>query len=490
MIARAITLFLLLSINSVSAATAQDCTPYRYHESSSSDDIPTISGFLLELKPAASPASYVFGTYHAADTEILARWSKTALLLALRSTRVLISERDLTKVPDLALQQLPEQENLRTLLANHEGLYPKIESILQGQLKLNDVERLKPWFAAALLNQVAAMPRRRDEQMIDSYLAEIAAKLDLPQQTLEQFSDIAAYYENYFSQQDHVQLLWEAVCNQELLADLTQQQTAAYAANDVAGLYRLMQRYDGPDQTLSEKIVDVFVRQRNAEFWRQLWPEIERGGALIAIGSLHVFGDGGLLEQLREADQVVTVRVLDLAKLDFDFVLTVDDIPTLTQWTMSWIQRDSSPSVFADLRIQRQSESELQQRLCPGRSCKVETSYLPASSMILVADPIYARLLASTETPDYILTDLGVIKTLPSTTDIRQAYADSLLVRELTRHLLYQDRDIEKYLSKQEKQCLKNAILHRASKAQAAYLRQRNATATAHWFPLDPRCPR
>ncbi|MEZ5591801.1 MAG: TraB/GumN family protein, partial [Gammaproteobacteria bacterium] len=294
--------------------------------------------------------------------------------------------------------------------------------------------------------------------------------LALPTKTLEDFSAIADYYEHEFSRDEQIRLLAEAVCNQALLTQAVQQQTAAYAANDVDTFYRLLHEFDGSDPALSTKLLDVFVRQRNARFWHKLWPEIQQGGAFIAIGGLHLFGEGGLLPRLRE-QAGVTLRAIEPASLHFRFAVT--ERPAVLNWLLNRLQgmglTGMSKTGLAAATMAHVPLSELRERLCPGRLCQIESSYSAADQTLLFRDDIFARLL---------------LEPTPATRNVR-AYADSLLVRELMRHALSGRLQTAQASAK----CINNAILHLASLAQHDYLREHQVYAKSHLFPLDPRCP-
>jgi uncharacterized protein YbaP (TraB family) len=287
----------------IQAHVASPCQPYEYRTDPDVSRLPQAESFLLEVTSSQKDMlpSYLFGSFHSADASVLQRWSALLMLLATRPIRVFISERDLAEPVASALQQLPAGEQLSTLLAQQAGLYERIVAILtRYRLPAAAAEHFKPWFAAALLNQIAAMPQDRTVKIFDEYLLHSVRELGIETRFLEKFSDIAGYYEQNFSADEQIRLLWEAVCNQKVLEQLTHLQAQAYAANRVGEFYRLLQRYSGSDKVLSDKLVDVFVQQRNAAFWQELRPQLQQGGAFIAIGSLHVLGEDGLLQRLEQ----------------------------------------------------------------------------------------------------------------------------------------------------------------------------------------------
>lgn len=475
----------------MTAAGADDCAAYRFPAAADADAAPDATGFLFEARPpdGGSP-NYILGTLHSAAPEVSARWRRVALLLASRAVRVFITERDLERSSTAELPRLPIGRTLPERLADAPGLYAQVEDQLQRYGLPVDAARLWPaWFVAALLSQAPA--QRSDNPILDAFLLQTARALNLEIRFLETFADIVAGYQGHFSAAEQTRLLWEAVCNQALLAEQAHDQVRAYAADDAAAWWRVLQGHEGSDPQLSNKVQSVFVDRRNAAFWRQIEPELQRGSAFVAIGALHVLGDGGLLDRLRAAGW--SVRFVEPAALPP--VLGAHETRALAEWAAAWLADAglaTTPVQFQDLRIETESLPALRKRLCPGRSCTVETTSLPEKRRILFEDAWFARLLASPATPAYVMTGKQLV---PVAADDRppQPYAESLLVRELVRQALYRSHG-EAWRTRlrdhpRAEPCLRNAVLYRASLAQQAYLRDRGSAAQAHLFTRDPRCP-
>ena len=457
-------------------ALAQDCAPYAYRSVKVFESYPKAQSFLFRVTVADEPPSYILGAFHSADADLIAQWNRAAMLMASISPRLFISERDLQDTTGTQRQMLPAQDSLKVSLAGQTGLFERVVDLMGSYgFAQHTVQGFKPWFAAALLNQAAAMPQRSNDKILDQFLHETARALGIPTKELETFADIADYYESNFSQQEQSRLLWEAVCNQDLLAELIKGQTKAFAENDVTEFYRLLTQYAGADTALSDKLTEVFVKRRNAVFWRELWPEIQRGGVFIVVGNLHVFGAGGLWERLSTINKNVSVVPLDLAALDFDLDPTL--LQRLQTWVLQWAHNSGidgvTSSVFGTLHIEHQPLEALRKRLCPGRSCIVEATYEAHNQAILIADPFFARLLSASGNNNNI-------------------YADSVLLRELIRHVLYQNiaENLDETSAKAESAaCVRATFLHWASLAQQRYLREKKSVQSARVFPLDPRCP-
>ncbi len=467
----AVTLAALLALlPAAPMLAAEPCDEYRYGFAEIPPS-PAMDSFLLRVESPERPDSFVLGTFHSSAAAVLNRWSRVALTLAEPTLRLYVTERDLNDTGEPALRELPEGRTLADRLADAPGLYPRvIDTLRRYRLPVAAAERWQPWFIAALLNQAPALSAP-GERILDVRLLEQARASGLDSRFLESFASIAAGYGRFEPDQQQ-RLLWEAVCNQDTLATLVAEQTAAYAANDVARLHAALHRYTGSDPALADHLGEVFVVERNAAFWRVLEPEFQRGGLFVALGALHVFGDGGLLEQLAAAG----LRVTALEPDTLEAALPASVTERLMAWTVDWLTPRGLESIdsadFADLRIDFESLPALRRRLCPGRRCLVESTYLPEEQRILLETGQYARLLASRRA---------------------QPDAESLLLRELVRHALYRRNgaQLRERLADHPRaaDCLRSAVLHQASLARNAWLREQGVAPATRPFVRDARCP-
>lgn len=468
-----------------------------------SGNVPDVeTGFLYSVRVGSTPPSLLFGTFHSADDAVIDTWSWLLPSLGALRPRVLIVERDLGAAVDPSLQMLPAGERLSDRLSGHPGLFAAARRLAARYgIDGDALDRMRLWFAAALLNQIAAMPRGPDRVIIDQLLQRSAGELGIPLRPLEDFADIAGYYDSAFSEDDQIRLLAEAVCNQALLTDSLARQTAAFAADDAAAFDREIRRYDGSSAGLADRLNRVFVAQRNASFWPQIWPELQRGGAVVALGNLHLHGDGGLLASLRARDgrqgrdAGATDDVAAVSAAGDDIVIEVlapevlappfdwsryRELPRFARrWLRDNLEAYRHPPDGNPPPVVLRSLPALRRLLCPGRSCRIESSYRRERGEILLALPQYALLLG----PESAGRD----------------YVASLLVRELTRHRLagVADRLLGRLRGRDPAltapaldACLDRILLHYGSLAQQHYLRLRGVGRDAHIFALDPRCPR
>lgn len=484
---------LLLLVGSAWGA-ADPCAPYRHHTAGSPPVASEAGSFLLAVHRTGIPASYLLGTFHSADPRVRKRWEPAALLLGSGRIRLMFTERagdpPLGGADDPRL--LPAGGSLRELMDGL-GLGDRLaaEAARHGSLA-GVFDRLRPWVAAAVVEQGPARRFPENARILDEVMRRHAEALGVPVQPLETLKSLSDQQERVLEPKDQRALLAEALCNTEASAQQVEALTDAYAANDPTAFYRTMARYSGADAALEARVMTGLVAARSARFRARIEPELAKGGVMAVVGNLHVFGEGGLAPRLASAGYTLSALQPERLPVRMDARQT----PALVGWARDWLAEHGEPATarLAGLRIEPMSVVGLRRLRCPGQRCRIDGTYLAGEQRIILEIGIYLQLLTGGAAPMLELHDgaLAFSQThAPTTDDNAAAYAESILVRELVRHMLHQTTIAgDKAPNEPESGCRENRILHRASLAQAAYLRQRGASARAHVFSIDPRCAR
>ena len=483
-------LLLLQTQNSLAAAvTDQFCQSYRYQPVTAAESVDA-PGFLLAVEQSGKPASFILASYHASVPEVRGYWDRVAVLLTLTDTYITERRYDRDGLGD-DVRLLAEEDSLTDRLAGHPGLYLELIGRLQRYgLPIAEADRFKPWFAAALLEQAPVSGDSRTP-ILDQFLYRLAVDLRLDIVPLETLQQLADRYQR-FSSQEQIDLIGQAVCNDDSSAGRIADLTAAFAADRPEQFYRLLGSWGSDRETLNEKLNTIFVTERNQHFQSQIAPLLAEGGVLIVLGNLHVYGEQGLYRWLQD-DPRYSVRPLDPDRLQPE--MPPEAFPDLTAWVSDWARMTGPdrPDIPLTDRpvITARTDNALQQLLCPGRRCQVESTYRSEHSAVHISVPIWVQLLSSRSTLCPELTDtrltFRLCESRGAKADTDQTlYAESLLVRELVRYI--QDRNDSGSATVTDRHCVANRHLHQAVRAQQAYLRARGSRHSIHWFPLDPRC--
>jgi hypothetical protein len=90
---------------------------------------------------------------------------------------------------------------------------------------------------------------------------------------------------------------------QEQLPQIFAELLNTYLARNLAGLVSISERYlQSGDRDLAEQFKERAVNARNRTMVRTMEPLLQRGGAFVAIGALHLPGEMGVLNLLEGKD--------------------------------------------------------------------------------------------------------------------------------------------------------------------------------------------
>lgn len=251
-------------------------------------------GLLWRIEGNAASPSHLFGTIHVADREILDIPKPVAEALA--ASKVFVME----TLPDLEqLATLPELlffqkgESLRKLISR--PLFDRTSEILEGYfLSPENVSRMKPWAAFLTMNYPAESGAVLDEMLLNRALEQGAEAhgLESMREQLDIFEDLP--------QDQQLRLLADTVCHYDVVTDDFAVMKRLYLSRDLKGLYEYSNRYTARDEPMYKELLTNLLTRRNHVMAERMLPYLEQGAAFIAIGAMHLPGDEGILNLLRE----------------------------------------------------------------------------------------------------------------------------------------------------------------------------------------------
>jgi uncharacterized protein len=103
--------------------------------------------------------------------------------------------------------------------------------------------------------------------------------------------------------QTQVALLRHSLAHRDELLELEDATIAAYLARDLAGLWRLRQRFGERHPEIAEHLAVMTKRllhDRSVVMAYRMQRELRRGGAFAAVGALHLYGTRGVLALLEQ----------------------------------------------------------------------------------------------------------------------------------------------------------------------------------------------
>jgi hypothetical protein len=272
------------------------------------ESLPYGQGLLWRIEAPGGAVSHVFGTMHAADPRVATPPAAVAGVLDAAASLTV----EVVMTPAV-------RRSLAAAMVLREGrmLGEMVEpALLQRVFDVGERYGLQPWQMRALapwaLATLFAVPpaeldhRETGAPILDDVLQDGAARRGLPLHGLESAAEQTAIFTD-MSEADQVALLRLAVDEQPRVGWWWEQLVEAYLARDVAGYIELMLEQTAPqDQDLADRFLERLIDARNAIMVERMAPRLSEGGALIAVGALHLPGERGILRLLEQHGHAVS----------------------------------------------------------------------------------------------------------------------------------------------------------------------------------------
>ena len=261
-------------------------------------------GLLWKIERPGVKPSYVFGTVHSEDARVL------AVPPVVQQTFDGAKSFTMEVVLDEAVSQqmvarmfLGAGPDLKSLLGD--ALFARTAALMaEHGMPREIVQKLKPWVVFTTLS----LPKPQTGLFLDLVLQTNAAQQGKPVYGLESVDEQLSIFDG-MALQDQVTLLKEAVENHAQLTHDLQQIIEHYLARDLAGMERLSNEESSKlgDARLVEAINRRLIYDRNERMVERMTPRLKEGNAFIAIGSLHLPGEQGVLRLLQQRGYNVSV---------------------------------------------------------------------------------------------------------------------------------------------------------------------------------------
>ncbi len=249
--------------------------------------------------------SYLFGTHHLAPLNVFSENKSAAE--AFESADQIVGEIDMTgNQMEMAMKMqpymmAPADSTLSKVIP--EDKFSEADSLLQGILKMPGIslktfDILKPM---AVTQQITIaitmqnMPGFKANEQLDGYFQQQGkerGKKIVALETIEQQADLLFCTRSIKTQVDD---LMEILCNPQDLISESKELNEAYFSQDLDALYQ-MTKDDDSDPEYFEKLLN----ERNNNWIQQLPGIMKSGASFIAVGCLHLAGEHGLVQQLRQ----------------------------------------------------------------------------------------------------------------------------------------------------------------------------------------------
>ncbi len=276
---------------------------------------PNGSGLLWKIEKAGLGTSYLFGTMHMTDPRVTAL-PDAAQAAYDASATVVIETTDVLDQAEMmaAIMQKPElmmftdQTTLKSLLSPEDA--EAVEAALSERgIPLASVAKMKPWMLSAMVALPACEMARKAAGLpvLDVKLAQDAEAAGKELRGLETVTDQLEAMAS-LPMEFHIRGLVDTLKLGDRMDDVVETMISLYVQGEVGAIWPLFKVVlpDGEKEDSYAAFEEVMVTARNKTMAAEAEPLLQKGGAFVAIGALHLPGAEGVVELLRKAGYTVT----------------------------------------------------------------------------------------------------------------------------------------------------------------------------------------
>lgn len=268
-------------------------------------------GLYWRISQDGREAGFLLGTIHSEDPRVLD--FSEAFIAELNSSQVFAME----MVPDLpTLKKLTEymhyqdQDRLQSLLGQER--FDRAMQALGGYQVPNDWKsRMKVWAVMMTLS----VPAPQTGFFMDLSLSLRAAGSGLKVIGLETLEEQLQFLEQ-MPLEYQIELLDHALADYQRVAEIHEEMVQIYLQNSLAALETLSaQQFAILDPKISRYFTDLGIAARNRQMAANVLPQLAENRVFIAVGALHLGGEDGLINLLREGGYELTALPLPFRQL-------------------------------------------------------------------------------------------------------------------------------------------------------------------------------
>ncbi|MFV2059736.1 MAG: TraB/GumN family protein [Gammaproteobacteria bacterium] len=260
------------------------------------------NSLLWRIDKAGVDSSYILATMHSEDPRVLT--------LPDNYNDIFVKAKSFTAEIDLSINNnsalakimiLPGNKNLKKIIGDE--LFKKSVIMLKDfGIPENVVIKLKPWAVLMTLSY----PKPKTGLFLDKVLFDKAIKLNKKTYGLETAEEQIAIFDK-ISYLHQTILLRDSMKQYPHFSEQLEHLKKLYLKGDLDGL----QRYNEEimlkgNYRVASKFMVQLIDQRNIKMVNRMQPRLLEGGAFIGVGALHLPGEVGILQLLREQNYQLT----------------------------------------------------------------------------------------------------------------------------------------------------------------------------------------
>lgn len=259
--------------------------------------------------PDIKKPSYLFGTYHMINNGFLDEDAAKVNKAFKKATTILVESRQ----SDLSDQTMMnkyffEAPSITESLTEEE--FALVDSITQEHLNvpLSNYDNMKPLMLAVFIGLTHHQDYIKDSgnyegEPIDMFFDDDATARDIDVYSLETPIQSFEYSMDSITFEEQISYLVDNCKYDDKMYAIAGSMFESYKRNDVEALLKATEDYTD----LVSDVTDEFITEKRNILWMpKLLEELKKGNVFIAVGSLHLAYDYGLVTMLRQKGFVLT----------------------------------------------------------------------------------------------------------------------------------------------------------------------------------------
>lgn len=255
-----------------------------------------LKGVLWKIEKPNLKPSYLLGTIHVSDPRIVNFKPELKQVMSKVSSISIEAKLDPEAQMAVAMKMLAIGSNLEADVGS--SYFSKITTeMLKYNMTPDMVRQLKPW---AVMLTLSVPPGGDPNNFMDALIYKYGLEHGKQVYGLETLDEQLSIFEN-MPHQDQLELLRQTVDDLAKRNGMLEEMLLVYLDSNLGKLEKLNQAHlKDMDSDAARKVMKKLLDDRNIRMLKRMRPRLLEGNALVAVGALHLAGEQGLINLLKD----------------------------------------------------------------------------------------------------------------------------------------------------------------------------------------------